>query len=84
MSKQSAVTKIRIFWVRVHLSPLKLTFFLKILSGCTEYIAKSMLKKNGWGRYVDFKSLKIGQTVSDNKNSNFFFRGNLSTLKFTF
>ena len=31
-----------------------------------------------------FKSLKIGQTVSDNKNSNFFFRGNLSTLKFTF
>ena len=47
MSKQSAVTKIRIFWVRVHLSPLKLTFFLKILSGCTEYIAKSMLKKNG-------------------------------------
>ncbi len=49
--KQLAVTKIRIFWVQVHLSPLKLTFFLKILSGCTEYIAKSMLKK--WGRYVD-------------------------------
>ncbi len=47
MSKQSAVTKIQIFWVRVHLSPVKLTFFLKILSGCSEYIAKSMLKKNG-------------------------------------
>ncbi len=30
------------------------------------------------------KALKIGQTVSENKNSNFFFRGNLSTLKFTF
>ncbi len=47
MSKQSAVMKIQIFWVGVHLSPLKLTYFLKILSGCTKYIAKSMLKKNG-------------------------------------
>ena len=83
MSKQSAVMKIRIFWVRVHLSLFKLTFFLKILSGCTEYIAKSMLKKK-LGPICWFKSLKIGQTVSDNKNLNFFFRGNLSTLKFTF
>jgi hypothetical protein len=46
MPKQSVVTKIRIFWVRVHLSPLKLIFFKIILTGCTEYIEKSMLKKN--------------------------------------
>jgi hypothetical protein len=46
MPKQSAVTKIRIFWVRVPFSPLKLTFLKQILASCMEYIAKSMFKKN--------------------------------------
>jgi hypothetical protein len=46
MPKQSAVTEIRIFWVRVPFGPLKLTFLKQILASCMEYIAKSMLKKN--------------------------------------
>jgi hypothetical protein len=46
MPKQSAVTKIRIFWVRVPFSPLKLTFFKQILASCIECIAKIMFEKN--------------------------------------
>ncbi len=40
------MTKIRIFWVRVPFSPLKLTLFQQILASCIEWIAKSMFKKN--------------------------------------
>ncbi len=46
MPKQSAVMKIRIFWVLVPFSPLKLTIFQQILASCIECIAKSMFKKN--------------------------------------
>jgi hypothetical protein len=62
-------------WWRVYLNPLKLTFFKKILTGCSEYIARSMLKKIGpkcW-----FKHLKNSQTVGSNENSNLLFRVHL-------
>ena len=49
---------------------------LLAMKSCIVYRVHSKVNvKKKWGRYVDFKSLKIGQTVSDNKNSNFFFRG---------
>ncbi len=83
MPKQLAVTKIRIFWVWVHLSPLKLTFFNKICIWLTRVHSKvNVLKK--WGRYVDLNIWIIHKQSAATTIQIFWFQVHLSPLKFIF
>ena len=83
MAKPAAAKKIRNFLVRVDLSTLKLTFFIKILDGYIEFIVKTIFQKKS-GRNVNLNHLKKGQTDSGNEISSPFCLRRFKTLKINF